>query len=66
LLGEEQRGASFRVPGREELGLAGQPEASDDREHIVGELLPPVAAGRRRAVAVAAEVEGPHVPARRH
>ena len=64
LLAEDQRRAALRVAARDERRIAGEAEVLGDGEHVVGEAVPRVVDVGRVAVAVAAEVERPHVAAR--
>ena len=54
----------FEWPHATSVGITGDAEVLGDGEHVVGEAVPRVVGVGRVAVAVAAEVERPHVPAR--
>ena len=58
-IAEKQGGRAFRMPARQQRGLAAQAEMIHHREHVVGERRPLVPLGSAVAVAVAAEVERP-------
>jgi hypothetical protein len=60
-LGQQQRRGALRVADPEQRRVAGEPQPVEDAEQIVGETLPRISVGCRVAVAVAAEVERPHV-----
>ena len=66
-LAEKECGRALRVTARDQPAVAREAEMLDDRERITREAVPRVGAALgigRVAVAVAAEVERPHVPAR--
>ena len=61
--------APFECPHGDERRVAGEPEVVDHGQHVGRESAPVVRVARgigRVAVAVAAEIERPHAPARRH